>query len=111
MTTAFSYDRIEINAQSRKEPNKMIQINNLGYCGVDCAVCADFTQGQCPSCRITRWTEDDLCHPVRCCREKGIEICGQCDGFPCGLMAEFYEESHSHRQAGNRMSQWKDKSN
>ena len=34
-----------------------------------------------------------------------------CDGFPCGLMEEFYEESHSHRQAGNRMSRWKDKSN
>jgi hypothetical protein len=41
--------------------------------------------------------------PVRCCREKGIEFCGACYGFPCKDMAEFYEESDSHREAFARM--------
>ena len=85
--------------------NRSNNLQNLGYCGVDCSVCADFTQGKCPSCRGTQWKNDDICHPVKCCREKGIAVCGQCIGFPCDMMTEFYEESDSHREAGERMRQ------
>ena len=45
----------------------------IAYCGVDCAACADYQTGVCPSCRRTDW-KDNPCMPVRCCREKGIEI-------------------------------------
>ena len=75
----------------------------IAYCGVDCFACADYKTGVCPSCRLTEWDEDDLCMPVRCCREKGIEICGECAGFPCADMAAFYAESESHQRAYQTM--------
>lgn len=75
----------------------------IACCGVDCGVCADYLHGICPSCRQTEWKDDDICMPVKCCREKGVDFCGQCGGFPCGDMAEFYEESDSHRAAYRRM--------
>ena len=77
--------------------------DNIAYCGVDCSVCPDYLDKSCPSCRLTEWTEEDLCMPVKCCREKGIEACAFCDSFPCKDMAEFYEESDSHREAYEKM--------
>ena len=76
-----------------------------GYCGVDCGNCGDLKEGKCPGCRKTEWPEDDPCPPVGCCRKKRISVCGECDEFPCTMMAEFYEESESHREAGKRMEQ------
>lgn len=74
----------------------------IAYCGVTCAVCPDCTQGKCPGCRDTLWS-DDPCMPVRCCKEKGIDACGQCGAFPCADMAEFYKESEGHKEAYQRM--------
>ena len=76
---------------------------HIGYCGVDCAACPDFLTGKCPDCRKSEWPDDDPCMPIACCREKGIDCCGQCDGFPCESMAGFYEESEGHRAAYARM--------
>ena len=78
--------------------------NLIAYCGGDCSECDDYKNNICPSCRLTEWTDDDICMPVKCCREKKIEFCGNCDVFPCESMAEFYEESGSHREAFARMS-------
>ncbi|MCR4722264.1 MAG: DUF3795 domain-containing protein [Eubacteriales bacterium] len=75
----------------------------IAYCGVDCSECVDFKVNKCPSCRLTAWKEDDICMPVKCCREKGIEFCSECHKFPCEIMKEFYEESDSHREALSRM--------
>ena len=75
----------------------------IAYCGVDCAVCPDFTQEKCPGCRESVWPEGDLCPPIACCARHGIELCGQCGEFPCQMMREFYEESDSHRAAYDRM--------
>ena len=69
------------------------------YCGVDCSVCEDYRSGRCPSCRKTEWTEENICMPVKCCREKKITGCGQCTDFPCEEMKAFYEESEGHREA------------
>lgn len=80
----------------------------IACCGVDCAACPDDSSGACPSCRGTEWKADDICMPVKCCREKGIDACGFCDGFPCGDMREFYEESENHRQACQRMRRIKE---
>lgn len=76
---------------------------NIAYCGVDCAVCPDFTAQKCPGCRETQWKPDDICMPVECCRKKNIPCCGRCDTFPCEDMRAFYEESESHREAFARM--------
>ena len=76
-----------------------------GYCGVDCAVCTDYTGGVCPGCRRSVWPEGDACPPVACCRKREIPLCRDCRDFPCRMMAEFYEESESHRQAYERMLQ------
>ena len=77
--------------------------HRIAYCGVDCSACGDYKTGVCPSCKLTPWTENDICMPVKCCREKGIAFCGQCGGFPCADMAEFYEESEGHAAAYERM--------
>ena len=75
---------------------------SIAYCGVNCAPCPDFTGGKCPGCRKTAWG-DDPCPPVACCREKGIDVCGQCERFPCEMMIGFYEESEGHKEAYERM--------
>lgn len=80
----------------------------IAYCGVDCFACADYKTGVCPSCRLTEWDEDDLCMPVRCCREKGIEACAFCGGFPCADMRAFFEESDSHKAAYRRLLRMRD---
>ena len=74
----------------------------IAYCGVTCAACPDYAGGKCPGCRKTVWG-DDPCMPVRCCKEKGIDVCGQCGAFPCADMAAFYRESEGHKEAYRRM--------
>ena len=83
--------------------------NRIAYCGADCMKCADFVHQRCPSCRLTEWKDDDMCMPVKYCREKGIDFCAFCDVFPCKEMAEFYRESASHREAFVRMEDLKTK--
>ena len=75
----------------------------IAYCGVDCSVCPDYTEGICPGCRQTEWREGDECMPVECCRKRGISCCGECMAFPCEDMKAFYSESESHRLAYGRM--------
>lgn len=75
----------------------------IAYCGVDCAVCTDYTDDKCPGCRKTDWKPDDICLPVECCRKKEISCCGECPSFPCAEMEGFYTESESHALAFTRM--------
>ena len=81
----------------------MTELAKIGFCGVDCASCSDLQTGKCPGCRESVWPEGDVCPPVACCSERKIDCCGRCAEFPCAMMAEFYEESPSHREAGERM--------
>ena len=74
------------------------------FCGVDCAACPDRVQGGCPGCRQTVWEEGGACLPVACCRERGIDFCGECPDFPCAEMRDFYRESESHARAGAAMA-------
>lgn len=76
----------------------------IAYCGVSCESCPDYMSSVCPSCRKTVWANGDECMPVACCREKGISFCGECTGFPCPDMKEFYRESGSHKLAYERMA-------
>lgn len=84
-------------------------IHLIAYCGVDCSACADFKNKICPSCRETEWKENDMCMPVQCCKDRGIEICAECSDFPCDQMEAFYEESDSHKDAYCRMLEFKKK--
>ena len=43
----------------------------IAYCGVNCFTCSDYINKICPSCKHTQWTEEDICMPVKCCKEKG----------------------------------------
>ena len=82
----------------------------IAYCGVDCSVCPDLTEGKCPGCRQSNWEEEGPCLPVECCRTKGISCCGECDTFPCGDMKAFYQESESHEAAYELMRSMRDPS-
>ena len=75
----------------------------IAYCGVNCGDCPDYMSEKCPGCRNTEWEPGDECMPVSCCAEKSIDCCGECAGFPCEEMKEFYEESDSHKAALRRM--------
>ncbi|MBE7004325.1 MAG: DUF3795 domain-containing protein [Ruminococcaceae bacterium] len=77
----------------------MPNLDLIGYCGVDCSACTDYTGGKCPSCRESTWEPGDECKPIACCKEREIMCCGACAEFPCGMMREFYEESEGHRRA------------
>ena len=77
--------------------------NRIAFCGVDCSKCSDFMNQKCPSCKLTKWKDNDACMPVKCCQEKGIDFCAFCSVFPCEEMAGFYKESDSHREARIRM--------
>ena len=79
---------------------------NIAYCGVNCAACADFIKSVCPGCRKTLWT-DEPCMPVSCCMKKNISSCGECGSFPCHEMKEFYEESDGHRLAYQRLCEYR----
>ncbi len=76
-----------------------MQMERIGYCGVDCAPCPDYRTGTCPGCRQSSWPEGDACPPVSCCRERRIDCCGACRDFPCEMMRDFYGESESHERA------------
>lgn len=80
----------------------------IGYCGVDCSSCSDYTAGKCPGCRQSEWPDGDPCKPVVCCQEKGVHFCGACREFPCDMMKDFYEESESHKKAFELMLSLRD---
>lgn len=80
----------------------MIDLSCIGFCGVNCAACPDSVSKKCPGCRQTEWG-DDPCMPVRCCAERNILHCGECEAFPCPDMKAFFEESDGHREAFERL--------
>ena len=81
----------------------MINLDKLGFCGVDCASCPDRIEGKCPGCRLSEWPEGEECRPAACCAEKGLPCCGYCPDFPCETMQGFYKESEDHREAFEKM--------
>ena len=43
-----------------------MELEQIGFCGVDCAACPDFLSEKCPGCREIVWPEGDSCPPVAC---------------------------------------------
>lgn len=58
-------------------------IDTVAYCGLVCGVCL----GGC-DCRAAPKPESDhalgYCYQRRCCIEKGLDGCWECESFPCG---------------------------
>lgn len=62
--------------------------NTLGCCGLDCGLCPRFyTNGasRCPGCCGEGFFDKHpSCPFVTCCfKKKGLEVCAQCDEYPC----------------------------
>jgi hypothetical protein len=60
----------------------------LGCCGLDCGLCPRYyTEGssRCPGCSGPEFSsKHPSCPFVTCCvKKKGLEVCAQCDEFPC----------------------------
>jgi hypothetical protein len=60
----------------------------LGCCGLDCGLCPRYhTEGEsrCPGCCGSGFFEKHpSCGFITCCvKKKGLEVCAQCDEFPC----------------------------
>lgn len=54
----------------------------MGYCGLACCVCSQ--NETCAGCRNGGCKDRDWCQNRKCCIEKGISGCWECDKFPCG---------------------------
>ncbi len=60
----------------------------IGCCGIDCGLCPRFyTSGKsrCPGCGGEEFdSKHPPCSYITCCVKKhGLEVCSQCDEFPC----------------------------
>lgn len=63
----------------------------LGCCGIDCGLCPRYyTVGdsRCPGCAGPDFHEKHpACGIITCCvKNKGLEVCGECDEFPCAKL-------------------------
>ena len=60
----------------------------IGCCGIDCGLCPRYyTKGssRCPGCcGPDFFNKHPTCGIITCCvKKKNLEVCGQCDDFPC----------------------------
>jgi hypothetical protein len=69
----------------------------LGCCGLDCGLCPRYyTVGtsRCPGCAGSDFfNKHPSCGHVTCCvKKKGLEVCAQCDEFPCSKFASWLDK-------------------
>jgi len=65
----------------------------------------------CHGCRGDRsvhWSVDEretvTCWILACCVDKrGLDLCSECDGFPCDRFVEWSKESEAYRKAHERL--------
>ena len=61
-----------------------------GRCGLYCTKCEYREKANCPGCIKAEgkmfWGE---CELSKCCIEKELQHCGQCQNFPCDKLREF----------------------
>ena len=66
----------------------------LGCCGLDCGLCPRYySEGpsRCPGCCGPGFFNvSPGCGTITCClKKKGLEVCAQCDEFPCPRLAHW----------------------
>jgi hypothetical protein len=64
----------------KRDPNFAPE-KGLAYCGLACCLCSE--NANCAGCRNAGCTGKDSCRIYRCCKEKGIAGCWECQAFPC----------------------------
>lgn len=74
------------------------------YCGIDCAACSWREKQNCRTCRQYKgdiW--HGSCAVAKCCIGRGLEDCGQCAEYPCGLL-KGYAFDRQHGDGGERLA-------
>jgi hypothetical protein len=69
----------------------------LGCCGLDCGLCPRYYSSgpsRCPGCCGPGFFEvSPGCGTITCCvKKKGLEVCAQCDEFPCSRYASWLDK-------------------
>ncbi len=72
----------------------------IGCCGIDCGLCPRFyTKGdsQCPGCGGDNfYGKHPACGLLTCCTaKKGLEVCSECNDYPCSRFESEKEEYDS----------------
>lgn len=82
----------------------------VSFCGLYCGSCGKYQKGKCPGCANNE--KATWCKIRKCCIEKGIQSCAQCDEFSdvkdCKMFDNFVAKMFelvfkSDRKAGIRM--------
>ncbi len=77
-------------------------INNkeYGFCGIICSDCKNYKKNMnCQGCLNEKNLLID-CPTRSCIFKRGIDICSQCEDFPCKMMNEFYNDGNpNHKKA------------
>jgi hypothetical protein len=61
----------------------------IGVCGIACEKCPRLTRGTCPNGEMgCKARESKFCKITSCASRKGIQLCFECQEFPC----EFHKE-------------------
>lgn len=71
---------------------------NIGYCGLICTFCheSDCCKGcKSESNRCSKYLSEEGCHQYKCCTEKGLEGCWECETFSCNK--DMFNTSHDIR--------------
>lgn len=73
-------------------------VSNVGYCGLICSLCHE--SDHCNGCKSNhnccgRHLNKEGCFQYRCCAEKNIDGCWQCEIAPCTL--DMFSEHHDIR--------------
>ena len=55
--------------------------STVAYCGLVCGVCRNAVEKRCAGCRNGGGNKN--CYQKKCCVEKGLDGCWQCEEFPC----------------------------
>lgn len=68
----------------------------LGCCGLDCGLCPryyTFGSSRCPGCcGADFFNKHPSCSYITCCvKKKGLEVCAECDDFPCSKLKPLLE--------------------
>jgi len=55
----------------------------IGVCGLVCEECPKYVKKECPGCR-----PNEFCPLPECAKEKSVDLCFNCEEFPCKLNYE-----------------------
>jgi hypothetical protein len=80
------------------KPHPVKKYPTLGCCGLDCGLCPRYyTVGasRCPGCcGPDFFNKHPSCSYITCCvKKKGLEVCAQCDEFPCSKFASWLDKT------------------